>query len=171
MRFSDYNCRLARILFGAALLVCAMAPAIGAPGHRVGDTAPAFTLPSLDGKEHSLEALRSAGHVMLVFWQTECVYCYSHIGDFNRLHEQYHGKGLTVAAINIMGEYPKEVEEYATSNGLKYLVLSDRVKNIDVAEDYHVVGTPTIVVVAPSGEIVWRGHSVPDVSKWVPTQP
>jgi peroxiredoxin len=171
MRNNNCRSRLAQFTAGAALIVCTIAPAFGAVGHRVGDTAPSFTLPSLDGKEQSLDALRGAGHVMLVFWQTECVYCYSHIGDFNHLHDEYQGKGLTIAAINIMGEHPKEVEDYATSNGLKYLVLCDRLKNIDVAEDYHVVGTPTIVVIAPSGEIVWRGHSVPDVSQWIKPKP
>ncbi|KPK39801.1 MAG: hypothetical protein AMJ69_04585 [Gammaproteobacteria bacterium SG8_47] len=155
----------------AGLMLCATAPANAAVGHSLGNTAPSFTLPDLEGNQRSLDELRGAGHVMLVFWQTDCVYCYAHIGDFNNLHEQYHDKGLTIAAININGEHPKEVEDYAKSNGLEYLVLCDRLKNLDVVDDYHVVGTPTIVVIAPSGEIVWRGHSVPDVTKWVKPQP
>ena len=171
MKNLSQHIRFATALLVAAIVLCVAVPASAAVGYRLGDTAPTFTLPSLDGREHSLEELRSNGHVMLVFWAVECVYCYAHIGDFNRLHEQYQGKGLTVAAINVSGEYPKEVEDYATSNGLKYLVLSDRLKNLDVVEAYNVVGTPTIVVVAPSGDIVWRGHTVPDVTKWIKTQP
>ncbi len=62
-------------------------------GHKVGQTAPEFTLSSLEGSEVSLNALTQQGHVLLIFWATECVYCYAHIENFNALHEQYHDRG------------------------------------------------------------------------------
>ena len=136
-------------------------------GYHVGDTGPQFTLKTLSGKKTSLKQLRQQGHVLLIFWAVECVYCYSHIKDLNALHEKYHGKGLTLAAINVAGEYDVEVSEYVKDNNLKYLVLSDRLNNIDVAEAYHVVGTPTLVVVSPEGKVVFYGHQIPDISKWV----
>ena len=136
-------------------------------GYHVGDTAPEFTLKTLAGDKVSLNSLRKSGHVLLVFWAVECVYCYAHIKDFNALHEKYHDKGLTVAAINVAGEYDVEVAEYVKDNQLKYLVLSDRLNNLDAAEAYHVVGTPTLVLVSPEGQVVFYGYIVPDVSKWV----
>lgn len=136
-------------------------------GHKVGQTAPGFTLSSLEGSEVSLNALTQQGHVLLIFWATECVYCYAHIEDFNALYDQYHNKGLTVAAINIAGEYAQEVREYARSNGLKYLVLADRLNNLDVAEDYHVVGTPTLVLISPDNRVLFYGHNLPDIGKWL----
>ncbi len=136
-------------------------------GLKPGETAPGFTLKTLDGPAISLQALVSKGHVMLVFWESECVYCFMHISEFNALHDKYSNKGLTIAAINFLGEHDAAVREYVSNNGLKYLVLADRVKSIDVASDYKVIGSPTIVVIAPDQKILYYGHKVPDISTWI----
>lgn len=134
-------------------------------GHKVGEQAANFELKTIDGKQYTLSQLKQQGHVLLIFWATECVYCYAHVEDFNNLHQQYINNGLTLAAINIGGEYDPEVREYVKDNDINYLVLSDRLKNLDVAEAYRVFGTPTMVLVAPSGEIIYRGHEIPDLEK------
>lgn len=136
-------------------------------GYHVGETGPDFTLKTLAGEKFSLTQLRKKGHVLLVFWGVECVYCYSHIKDLNALHEKYHDNGLTVAAINIAGEYDPEVAEYVKDNELKYLVLSDRLNNLDVASAYHVVGYPRLILISPEGKILSIGSDIPDVSKWL----
>ncbi|MDZ7804849.1 TlpA disulfide reductase family protein [Thiohalophilus sp.] len=158
---------LPRSLLAIFLLFISCTWSYAETGHRVGQTAPGFELTSLEGDKVSLDSLTQQGHVLLVFWATECVYCYAHISDFNALHDHYHDRGLTVAAINIAGEYAQEVREYARSNDLKYLVLADRLDNLDVAEDYHVVGTPTLVLVNPENRILFYGHNLPDVGKWL----
>ena len=136
-------------------------------GHKVGQQAPGFSLKALDGNQYSLEQLTARGHVLLVFWATECVYCYAHVADFKKIHQQYSDNGLTLAAINIGGEYDVEVKEYASDNELNYLVLSNRLKNLDVAEAYKVIGTPTMILVSPEGKIIYRGFQIPDLGKWV----
>lgn len=139
-----------------------------AAGLKPGEPAPGFSLKSLGGEQVALKDLLSKGHVMVVFWETQCVYCYSHIKDFNALHEQYQDKGLTIAAINFLGEYESEVKEYVKDNNVQYLVLADRLNNIDVAEAYKVIGSPTIVMIAPEGIVLSYGHKIPDVAKWIP---
>ena len=133
---------------------------------KTGNPAPEFTLKALNSGPVSLRELRSKGHVMLIFWETQCVYCYAHIKDFNALQKKFQGK-LTVAGINFLGEYPEEIQEYATDNGVEYLLLADRLNNIDVAEAYKVIGSPTIVLIAPQGNILYYGYQVPDVSHWI----
>lgn len=135
-------------------------------GYKVGNTAPEFKLKTLTGTEHSLSSLRKKGHVLLVFWAVECVYCYAHIKEFNRAHEQFKDK-LTIAAINVGGEYPVEVAEYVKDNKLKYLILSERLNNLDVGESYRVLGTPTLVLVSPQGKVLFYGHRVPDLTQWL----
>ena len=135
-------------------------------GYKVGNTAPEFTLNALNGKAHSLSELRKKGHVLVVFWAVECVYCFAHIKEFNLAHDSFKGK-LSIAAINIGGEYPVEVSEYVKDNNLKYLVLSERLNNLDVGEQYHVLGTPTIVLVSPKGKILFYGHRMPELKKWL----
>lgn len=136
-------------------------------GHKVGEQAPGFTLGSLTGEQYSLEQLTKQGHVLLVFWATECVYCYAHLADFKKLHTQYNENGLTLAAINIGGEYNPEIKEYVDDNKINYLILSDRLKNLDVAESYKVFGTPTMVLVSPKGKILYRGHKLPELDTWI----
>ena len=135
-------------------------------GYKVGNTAPEFNLKAIDGSKHSLTSLRKKGHVLVVFWAVECVYCYAHIKHFNRAHEEFNGK-LTIAAINVGGEYQKEVVDYVKDNKLKYLVLSERLNNLDVGESYHVLGTPTVVLVSPEGKVLFYGHTVPDLKHWI----
>ncbi len=135
-------------------------------GYKVGNTAPEFKLKSLNGSMHSLTSLRDKGDVLLVFWAVDCVYCYAHIKHFNRAYEQFKDK-LTIAAINVGGEYKKEVEEYVKDNKLKYLILSERLNNLDVAQSYHVLGTPTVVLVSKKGKVLFYGHSVPDLKRWI----
>jgi len=134
---------------------------------RPGDAAPDFTLKTLAGKPFTLSEALKHGHAMLIFYETQCVYCYSHIGDLNALHDRYHGKGLSIFAINFIGEPESTVKEYATDNGLKYQVALDYLNAIDVAEAYKVLGSPTIVLIAPDGKIVFYGYTLPDVTKWV----
>ncbi|MEJ2361144.1 MAG: TlpA disulfide reductase family protein [Gammaproteobacteria bacterium] len=139
------------------------------PG-KTGQTAPDFQLKTLSGDTVQLSRLVRRGPVMLVFYETQCVYCFSHISEFNALHDRYHDKGLTILAINYVGEYLTDIRNYARDNGLKYTVITDKIASIDVAEAYHVVGSPTIVVVDTHGKIVFYGYRLPpDISKWLRT--
>lgn len=153
--------------YGFILILCLLfLSAQATVGYKVGNTAPEFKLKALDGKAYSLTGLRKKGHVFLVFWAVECVYCYAHIKEFNAAHEKFKNK-LTIAAINIGGEYSPEVAEYVKDNELKYLVLSERLNNLDVGEKYHVLGTPTLVLVSPKGQVLFYGHSMPNLEKWL----
>ena len=157
----NYRAWLFLFLFGCITMA-------NAAGLKPGEQAPDFSLKSLGGEQVALKDLLSKGHVMLVFWETQCVYCYSHIKDFNAMQKQYQDKGLTIAAINFLGEYESEVQDYVRDNNVQYLVLADRLNNIDVAEAYKVIGSPTIVMISPEGIVLSYGHKVPDIATWIP---
>ena len=161
-------CTIKSLLALLWLVLCSASMSVSAAGLKPGESAPGFSLKSLSGEQIALKDLLAKGHVMLVFWETQCVYCYSHIKDFNALQKQYANKGLTIAAINFLGEYESEVREYVVDNDVQYLVLADRLNNIDVAEAYKVIGSPTIVMIAPDGKILSYGYKIPDVAKWIP---
>jgi len=151
------------------LIASASTPAYA--GLKVGQTAPEFTLPDLKGKKHSLSELRKQGHVLLVFWAIECVYCYAHIKDYKAIYNNYHGKGLkkgvTIAAINIGGEYPEDVAEYVKDNALPYLTLVSRLDNLDVSDAYNAIVTPTMVLISPAGKVVYYGYDIPNISSLI----
>lgn len=136
-------------------------------GYKPGQIAPEFKIKSLAGKSYTLASLRKKGHVLLVLWAVDCVYCYAEVKYLNAMHKKYANKGLTIAAINIGAEYNDDVAEYVKDNNIKYLVLANRLDNLDVAEAYHAIVTPTIVLVNPEGKVVFYGHSLPDISKYI----
>ena len=157
--------RFLRVALLASLLIVSITGST-AP-LKAGDQAPLFKLKNLQGQIISLTGLLAKGHVMLVFWEPECVYCYSHINDFNALQKKYEHKGFTIAAINFLGEYTEDIQQYAKDNNVQYMMLAERLNNIDVAEAYKVVGSPTIVVISPKGEILSYGYQIPKLSRWM----
>ncbi len=132
-------------------------------GGHVGDTAPDFSLKDLDGKTVTLAQLRQSGYVLVIFWATDCPYCHHMLPDFKRVYHEYNGKGLTVAAIDIGLEGENGVQAYALQYDLPYLVLNQDDKKDDLRLDYDLVGTPTILLVAPDGKVTFRGHHLPDL--------
>jgi peroxiredoxin len=157
---------LQHVFRGLSIMLSLTLTDIQAATPKPDSLAPEFTLKALNNAPVSLSGLRAKGHVMLIFWETQCVYCYAHIKDFNTLQKKYQGK-LTIAGINFLGEYPEEIQEYATDNKVEYLLLADRLNNIDVAEAYQVIGSPTIVLIAPDGKILSYGYQIPDVGHWI----
>jgi len=155
------------VLLTLILVVSIAIAGVQAASLKKGSIAPAFSLKSLQGKQVSLADMKKNGLVMLVFWEPECMYCFMHIQELNALHTKYHNNKLTIAAINFLGEYEAEIQDYVTANGVKYMMLTDRLKNIDVAQSYNVFGTPTIVLISTEGTILYYGHKIPDMDQWL----
>ncbi len=132
----------------------------------VGKDAPEFALVSLPGPKVTLSKLRQQGQVLLVFWTTECLYCLSHIDDLNKMQAK-HSTRLTVTAINIGGEVSREIRDYVKRNKIGYLILADRLNNIEVGDAYQVKGTPTMVLISAEGKVLYVGASVSKVSQWL----
>lgn len=68
-------------------------------GQWVGRKAPGFTLPDLQGKEHSLEDYRGKV-VFLNFWASFCTPCKEEMPSMERLVRQYKDRGLVMIAVS-----------------------------------------------------------------------
>ena len=79
------------------VLFCASSSAQGAD---VGAPAPAFTLPSANGKYESSGVLK--GQVVLVdFWASWCAPCRESFPFLNRMHKLYAAEGLHIFGVNV----------------------------------------------------------------------
>jgi peroxiredoxin len=67
---------------------------------QIGEAAPAFELPGVDGRQHSLDSLADPQALVVVF---TCNHCPHAIGTEDRLNElaaDYAGRGLALVSIN-----------------------------------------------------------------------
>jgi peroxiredoxin len=121
-----------------------------------GQPAPQFSLPNLDGKQVNLKDF--ANKVIIVdFWATWCGPCREEIPHFNKLYEDYRGKGFEIVGISMDTEGPETIKKFAKDLRMEYTLL---IGNENVAEDFGgVAGLPTTFIIDRKGNIVkkYRG--------------
>ena len=67
---------------------------------KLGDTAPAFSLPGVDGKTYRLEDVASAKALCVIFMCNHCPYVKATIDRFMAIQRDYAGKGVQLVGIN-----------------------------------------------------------------------
>lgn len=112
----------------------------------VGQAAPGFALPELQGGEVRLEDLR--GQVVLInFWATWCEPCRTEIPELQKFADRYRGR-VTLLGINLR-EPPDTIELFRSQYGVRYPILLDRQGR--VADRYRLKAVPESWFVDPSG--------------------
>jgi thiol-disulfide isomerase/thioredoxin len=66
----------------------------------IGDAAPDFNLPGVDGKDYSLASFADARLLMIVFTCNHCPTAQAYEERIAKLHEDYRGKGMALVAIS-----------------------------------------------------------------------
>lgn len=116
-------------------------------GTQVGQQAPDFTLPLLDGSTISLSDLR--GQVVLLnFWATWCEPCRIEMPEFETAYNTT--EGFTILAVNMM-EGSEPITDYVDELGLTFRVVLDR--DGSVTNLYRVVAYPTTYIIDSEGII------------------
>lgn len=118
------------------------------PGLPVGSPAPEFALRDLEGRTVTLDALLAGGRAaMLLFVDPNCAPCSSLMPDIARWQREY-AEGMTFALVSTgkVKANRAKVEEHGVSG----LLLQ---KKVEVAQAYKFGGTPSGVIVHPSGTI------------------
>jgi peroxiredoxin len=76
-----------------------------------GQTAPDFSLKSIDGTEYSLQTLLARGPVFVSFFKVSCPVCQFTFPFLERLHKRYGGKD--VAFVGISQDNARATKEFA----------------------------------------------------------
>lgn len=87
--------------------------------------------------------------VLLVFWATWCPYCKKLLPGIEQLNVKYADKGLKILAVNI-----KEVWQPKTYWRNHEYTFDALLAGDEIAEMYGVFGTPGLVFIAPSGNVL-----------------
>jgi len=115
---------------------------------EIGSEAADFQLKDLEGREIQLKGLR--GQVVLLnFWASWCGPCRLEMPVIEKLHRQFHGKGLRVFGVN--DEDIDTIRDYVAEHEYSFPTLVDI--NQQAMSLYRIRGIPTMVVIDRDGKI------------------
>ena len=135
-----------RVLFAAAAL--AFVPAVASALPQPGKPAPAFTLPSPNGKPVSLESLKGKP-VYVNFFASWCGPCNTEAPSIGKLRAQYAKRGLQVVGIDEL-DAPGQAAAFQKKYGNPYgLVAID--DNGAVGKQYNTIAMPVHVFIDRRG--------------------
>ena len=115
-----------------------------------GNTAPAFTLKSLDGKDFALAKLLEGGPVVAAFFKVSCPVCQFTFPFLERLHQRYAGDGVTI--VGISQDDPRATRDFARQYGATFPMLLDG-KGYPVSNAYGLTMVPTIFLFDTDGTV------------------
>ena len=162
-----------QVLF-AAVLSASVSACGGAPppGLAPGAPAPAFTLPGVDGRTHSLHDYSDRRVLAVVFTSNTCPASQLYEARIQRLQEEYRGKGVAVVAVNAnqpaaiqladlahtdVGESLEDMKVRAEHRKLAYPYLSDG-ETQTVTKQFGVATTPHIFVFDQARTLRYQGR-------------
>ena len=144
------------ILFALSLGQCKSS---NAPSKQETTTAPDFSLQDIQGKTFKLSS-QLGNPVVMFFGTTWCPACRGEMPVFKAIYDKYAVRGLNFLYIDI-NESTERVARFAKQNSFPYLVLVDA--DGSVANDYNIIGVPTLILVDKSGNITDISHRVSDL--------
>jgi len=135
----------------------------------MGETAPDFTLKTMQGEEVTLSELR--GKVVLVnFWATWCPPCRQEMPSMEKLYQHLKGQYFEMLAINVEENGPEAVAAFLEDKSHSFPILFDpqaqvqRLYNVSRYPETFVVDRNGIVVEHVRGAIDWMQ---PDVVEYL----
>ena len=136
-------------ILGLILTTVLLVAGCSAQGSQVGELAPDFQLPDLDGQSISLSDFRGEP-VLINFWASWCGPCRYEMPFIQEVYEEWSARGLVVLAIN-KGESLSTAKDFIQSGNYSFPVLLDI--NQYVALEYNVRGLPTTFFIDKEGMI------------------
>ncbi len=116
-----------------------------------GVRAPSFTLPTVEGKQVSLDELLQKGPVVLAFFKVSCPVCQYAFPFFERLHRAKQSTDVTI--LGISQNNLRDTKEFLREYGVTFPVALDDPKKYEVSNGYGLTNVPTLFYVAPDGGI------------------
>ena len=128
---------------------------------KIGEKASAFDLPGVDGKNHSLDALKGANATIIVFSCNHCPYVILNEDRLIAIARDYAAEGVGFAAINSndADNYPEdsfaEMKKRAAEKRFPFPYLRD--ESQDVAHAFEATNTPHLFVFDKDLRLAYTG--------------
>jgi peroxiredoxin len=109
-----------------------------------GNTAPEFSLKSLDQRQYALRSLLERGPVVAAFFKISCPVCQFTFPFLERLHQQYGSGGATF--LGISQDDARATKSFASEYGVTFPVVLDE-DGYPVSNAYGLTNVPTIFLI------------------------
>jgi peroxiredoxin len=120
---------------------------------QVGQVAPDFTMPTIDGKEIKLSSLRGK-YVMLDFWASWCQPCRQENPNVVKAYNKYKDRNFTILGISLDKD-PIAWKQAVIADGLTWAHASE-LKDFEspTVRNYQIEGIPASFILDPAGKII-----------------
>lgn len=165
-----------RLLSALALFALTVGPAVAEPkGFKaltIGDAAPDFSLPGVDGRTHALKDFAGAKVLVVVFTCNHCPTANAYMGRVQKLHDDFKGKGVALVAISPndplavrldelgytdVGDSFEDMKTRAKEKAITYPYLYDgETQKVSLA--YGVLATPHVFVFDRDRKLRYNGR-------------
>lgn len=164
--------RLALALFLASATLALAAPADDPPTLAIGAPAPAFSLPGIDGKTHSLDDYKTARVLAVIFTCNHCPTAQLYETRIKKLVDGYRGKSVAFVAIAPNDPHSVRLDEMgytdlndglddmktrASRHGFNFPYLYDG-ETQSVSAAYGPKATPHVFVFDSTRKLVFQGR-------------
>lgn len=134
---------------------------------KIGDSAPLFSMRSIDGKTVNLSDYKGK-NVLLLFWASWCDPCIADIPDVKKLYEKYKNKNLVVIAISLdenRAAWTNAVRKYCDE---EWIHVSDlKWRQNEAALIYGVNGIPAHFLVDAKGMMAGVYMGDDELTAWL----
>ncbi len=138
---------------GNARTIAADIPAPPAIGATIVD----FTLPDVDGTNHSLNSLKGKNGTILIFIAVQCPVSNAYNERMEKLAQDYQARGISVVGINANSTEPAaDVKAHAAEKHLTFPILKDNGNKI--ADALGATRTPEAYFLDANSKLVYHGR-------------
>jgi len=116
-----------------------------------GVRAPAFTLPTVQGKPVLLDEALQKGPVVLAFFKVSCPVCQYAFPFFERVYRAHQAPDITF--LGVSQDKLKDTRKFLSEYGVTFPVALDDPSKYVVSNAYGLTNVPTLFYIAPDGEI------------------
>ena len=123
----------------------------------IGSTIDEFTLPDVDGTEHSLKSLAGKNGAVLIFIAVQCPVSNAYNERMEKLAEDYKAKGIAIIGINSnVAEDAAAVKAHAAEHKLAFPILKDPGNKI--ADKLGATVTPEAYFLDAHNKLLYHGR-------------
>ena len=129
----------------------------GANDTEAGKPVADFSLPDVEGTNHSLASLKGKNGTVLIFISTQCPVSNAYNERMEKLAQDYRSRGVNVIGINANStESVGDIKAHAAEHKLTFTILKD--KSNKVADQLGATNTPEVFLLDANGKLVYRGR-------------